>query len=113
MNKKELREEARRRAEKFRETQTLGVYDRDEDFEYDNGWNKGEISGYEDGYYDGALSREKRIKELQQRIEQMKCCGNCSHFKLDNSGLYPINVCELIYPNRCKNHDKWKINEND
>ena len=47
----------------------------------------------------------------EQQIEKMKCCGNCSHFKLDNSGLYPIKVCELTYPNRCKNHDKWEIEE--
>ncbi len=54
-----------------------------------------------------------RIAELEAQIEKMKCCGNCSHFKLDSSGLYPINVCELTYPNRCKNHDKWEIKEND
>ena len=52
-----------------------------------------------------------KVKELKAQIEKMKCCGNCSHFKLDSSGLYPINVCELTYPNRCKNHDKWEIKE--
>jgi hypothetical protein len=50
---------------------------------------------------------------LTDKIEKMKCCGNCSHFRLDKSGLYPIYVCELTYPNRCKNHDKWEIKEND
>lgn len=52
---------------------------------------------------------QQTIKKQQEQIERMKCCGNCSHFKLDSSGLYPINVCELTYPNRCKDHDKWEI----
>jgi len=52
-----------------------------------------------------------RIADLEAQIEKMKCCGNCSHFRLDKSGLYPIYVCELTYPNRCKNHEKWEIKE--
>lgn len=53
--------------------------------------------------------QKRKISYLKAQIEKMKCCGNCSHFKLDSSGLYPINVCELTYPNRCKDHDKWEI----
>lgn len=55
------------------------------------------------------LHNEKEIAKLKAQIEKMKCCGNCSHFKLDNSGLYPINVCELTYQNRCKNFNKWEL----
>lgn len=56
---------------------------------------------------------QKRIAELEAQIEKMKCCKNCNHFKIDNGGLYPINVCELTYPSRCKNFDKWEIKDNE
>ena len=52
-------------------------------------------------------------KSLEQQIEKMKCCGNCSHFKTDNNNLYPILRCEFEYPNKCENKDKWEIKEND
>jgi len=31
------------------------------------------------GYIAGAEPREKRIEELEQQIEKMKCCYNCSN----------------------------------
>jgi hypothetical protein len=46
--------ETEERARKLEESQTLGVYDNDEDYEYDRGWNKGEVVGYEEGFQDGA-----------------------------------------------------------
>lgn len=46
--------EAKERARKLEESQTLGVYDSDEDYARDSGWNDGEIAGYEEGFKDGA-----------------------------------------------------------
>lgn len=46
--------EAKERARKLEESQTLGVYYREEDYERDIGWNEGEVSGYEEGFKDGA-----------------------------------------------------------
>jgi len=46
--------EAEERARKLEESQTLGVYDNDEDLARDSGWNDGEVAGYEKGFRDGA-----------------------------------------------------------
>ena len=46
--------EAEERARKLEESQTLGVYDNDEDYARDSGWNDGEVAGYEEGFKDGA-----------------------------------------------------------
>ena len=46
--------EAKKRARKLEESQTLGVYDSDEDHARDSGWNDGEVAGYEEGFKDGA-----------------------------------------------------------
>ena len=46
--------EAEERARKLEESQTLGVYDNDEDCARDSGWNDGEVAGYEEGFIDGA-----------------------------------------------------------
>jgi|GEM_PF-1974285 len=46
--------EAEERARKLEESQTLGVYDNDEDYARDSGWNDGEVAGYEEGFIDGA-----------------------------------------------------------
>ena len=46
--------EAKERARKIEENQTLGVYDSDEDYARDSGWNDGEVTGYEEGFKDGA-----------------------------------------------------------
>lgn len=46
--------EAKERARKIEENQTLGVYDNDEDAARDIGWNEGEVAGYEEGFKDGA-----------------------------------------------------------
>ena len=46
--------EAKERARKLEENQTLGVYDNDEDYARDSAWNDGEVVGYEDGFKDGA-----------------------------------------------------------
>ena len=46
--------EAKERARKLEESQTVGVYDDDEDLALDIGWNKGEVAVYEEGFRDGA-----------------------------------------------------------
>lgn len=50
-------------------------------------------------YVKGALTREKRIEELEAQIEKMKCCRNCKY----DGGL----VC--LYKTDCKNRDKWEL----
>jgi hypothetical protein len=46
--------EAEERANRLEEKQTLGVYDNDEDLARDEGFNDGEVYGYENGFKDGA-----------------------------------------------------------
>jgi len=46
--------EAEERARKLEEKQTLGVYDNDEDLARDEGFNNGEVAGYENGFIEGA-----------------------------------------------------------
>ena len=46
--------EAEERARKLEESQTLGVYDNDEDLARDIAWDEGKVAGYEDGFKDGA-----------------------------------------------------------
>lgn len=42
-----------------------------------------------EGYLAGAEPREKRIAELEEQIENMKCCGNCEHATHDSmNGTY-------------------------
>ena len=54
MTKEEFEKEAEERVRKLEESQTLGVYNSDEELAQDVGWNAGELSGYEDGFNDGA-----------------------------------------------------------
>ena len=42
---------------------------------------------------------EKTVKPMQQQIEKMKCCGNCSHSYDD---------CELL---PCRNKSRWQLKE--
>lgn len=46
--------EAEERARKLEESQTLGVYDDDEDLARDIAWDEGKVAGYEEGFKDGA-----------------------------------------------------------
>ena len=68
MNKEQLRERARKLANELEENQTLGVYDRDEDLEYDKGYNSGEVSGYEDGYIAGYEDCDEWHKQSKEHI---------------------------------------------
>ena len=80
MTKEEFEKEAKERARKLEENQTVGVYDDDEDLARDIGWNAGEVSGYGDGFKDGAkyvynkcnvnLTKAKRI--IQDLIDSLE-----------------------------------------
>ena len=55
--------EAEERARKLEENQTLGIYDNEEEYARDSGWNAGEVAGYEEGFQDGAeFGFQKGIK---------------------------------------------------
>ena len=88
--------EAKERARKLEKSQILGVYDSDEDYARDNGWNDGKVVGYEEGFKDGAefgyevgknedLPKEnqnlrKQVEELKAKIERLADCSNCKHW---------------------------------
>ena len=88
--------EAKERARKLEKSQILGVYDSDEDYARDSGWNDGEVVGYEEGFKDGAefgyevgknedLPKEnqdlrKQVEELKAKIEKLADCSNCKHW---------------------------------
>ena len=46
-----------------------------------------------DGYLAGAEPREKRIEELEQQIEAMKCCENCKHYSASCCCNLPFDDC--------------------
>lgn len=65
--------EAKERARTLEERQTLGVYDSDEDYARDSGWNDGEIAGYEEGFKDGAeFGYNKGNEQLTKAKEIIK-----------------------------------------
>ena len=130
--------EAKERARKLEENQTLGVYDSDEDAARDSGWNDGEVVGYEEGFKDGAdygyqvgknechcvkdgdLPKEnqdliKQIEELKAKIEKMKDCSNCKHWHYSTRLLaYCCDCSDMISDStdsRTYEHcDKWELN---
>ena len=61
------------------------------------------LESRKEGYIVGAEPREKRIAELEQQIEKMKCCGNCAK-------RGHICIAEEMQGNLCgKNKDKWEL----
>ena len=51
----------------------------------------------------GKQASDKKIRELEQQIEKMKCCGNCA-----KNGH--ICVAEEMQGKLCgKNKDKWEL----
>lgn len=85
MNKEQLRKRARKLAQEIEENQTIGVYDRDEDLEYDKGYNSGEVSGYEDGYIAGYEDCDEWHKQSKEHI--YNAIDNLTYFLcLMNSG---------------------------
>lgn len=87
--------EAKERARKIEENQTLGVYDSDEDYARDSGWNDGEVAGYEEGFKDGAeFGYNKLNEELKEKISVLLSCKNCP----ENKGGW---ICAKEYENKC------------
>ena len=65
--------EAEERARKLEESQTLGIYDNDEDLARDIAWNEGKVAGYEEGFKDGAeLGYNKCNEQLIKAKEIIK-----------------------------------------
>ena len=65
--------EAKERARKLEENQTVGVYDDDEDLARDIGWNEGEVAGYEEGFKDGAeFGYNKAFVELEKENAELE-----------------------------------------
>ena len=60
----------------------------------------------QEAYVAGAEPREKRIAELEQQIEKMKCCDNCANE--DREDFYDDTWHNDICVN-CKNNDKWEL----
>ena len=49
---------------------------------------------------------QKRIAELEEQIEKMKCCDNCANE--DREEFYDDTWHNDVCVN-CKNHDKWEL----
>lgn len=53
---------------------------------------------------------EKRVKELEEQIEKMKCCGNCKHCYSWEDFYININCSlpntDIDLGNKC---DKWEM----
>jgi hypothetical protein len=83
MTKEELKQEA--------EVYSYKLY-------HSKAWNPGEDMLVK-AYLAGAEPREKRIAELEQQIEKMKCCFNCKHSRTEYE--------------HCKTDksEKWEIKE--
>ena len=129
--------EAKERAKKLEKSQILGVYDSDEDYARDSGWNDGEVVGYEEGFKDGAefgyevgknechcikdgdLPKEnqdlrKQIEELKAKIERLADCSNCKHWHYSARLLSFYCDCSDKISNstdsRTYEHcDKWEL----
>ena len=123
-------EEAKERARKLEKSQTLGVYDSDEDYARDSGWNDGEVVGYKEGFKDGAefgyeigknenLSKEnqdlrKQVEELKAKIEKMADCSNCKHWNYSTRLLAYVCDCsdkisDSIDSRTYEHCDKWEL----
>ena len=129
--------EAKERAGKLEKSQILGVYDSDEDYARDSGWNDGEVVGYEEGFKDGAefgyeigknechyikdgdLPKEnqdlrKQVEELKAKIERLADCSNCKHWHYSARSLSFYCDCSDMISNstdsRTYEHcDKWEL----
>ena len=100
MTKEQLEKEAEDKAIELEESQTIGIYDNDEDYEYDRGWNKGEVAGFREGYLAGAEPREKRIKHLEESLLDVteKSVRQIAELEKENKELKCF-IRDLIYEN--------------
>lgn len=58
----------------------------------------------EENYLQKIEHKDEVIKTLQNRIERMKCCGNCKYKDCNKTSRY--QTCWY-----CKNKDKWELKE--
>lgn len=72
----------------------------------DEGWERTKLTG--------------RVRELEQQIEKMKCCGNCKHFDLvfnsakkGSKGNYEClkDGDNGKYYRSCNRFEKWELRE--
>ena len=51
---------------------------------------------FQDGVEFGERQSEKKIEELQQQIEKMKCCNNCKHrYYMDWKSVCAFNKAKI------------------
>ena len=74
-----------------------------------NGENGMLFTFAEQAYIASGKPREKRIEELEQQIEKMKCCYNCSKW---NDGQC-ADIPDSVYCCADFVCDEWEIKEND
>lgn len=73
------------------------------------------VGSFVQGFIAGAEPREKRIEELEQQIEKMKCCWNCK-FGENSENKLPCSSCNknwIVRKRLKKLSDKWEIKENE
>ena len=104
--------EAKERAKRLEEKQTLGVYEDDTEARYDEGWNKGEVSGYQDGFQDGAnfgYQEGLKAKINATTISDCPVKDKWHDLRKDPNDL-PTCDCETVtlHENGNKNIQKWK-----
>lgn len=86
--------EAEERARKLEESQTLGVYDNDEDLARDVGWNEGEVAGYEKGFKDGAEFAYNKANEWHYVKDGDKPSESKDYltYKINGYGCHTIDI---------------------
>ena len=70
---------------------------------------------YDEAFIKGYELSKKRILELEQQIEKMKCCENCKYNSYWGNELHcNYGLKEALQEDKlveCKNMDKWEIRE--
>lgn len=56
---------------------------------------------------DRICSLRRKNRSLENKIEKMKCCGNCKHFDIDDNERLNC-VLQFIH---CTNRDEWELAE--
>ena len=95
--------EAEKRARALERCQTLGVYDDDESYARDLGWNEGEVAGYEEGFKDGAEFAYNKANEWHKVADGdlpkagQKCYFIYSNFYgEDNKVIFSESSIEIL-----------------
>lgn len=105
--------EAEERARKLEESQTLGVYDNDEDLARDIAWNEGKVAGYEEGFKYGAEFGYNKANEWHypSKGEYPKECENVlCYCKVVNVEFYRIGHTIISRDNKIR---WWSSNRSE